>query len=132
MDNGGKRIGEMNGRWAMLFRILMVAQAIAIPLFAAWMSWITVGQVRDDAFRGEGDRYTPENARVDGRHLYETITAEQRALHEAGRVETMALLHQQEGVTQGKLEALSDKVNVVLLSITELRAEMRARDDRND
>ena len=136
-DNGDtvrpeNRIGDLNGKWSALFRFVLILNTIVIPLIIMWASWMTVGQIRDDAFRGKGDRYTPTNAAHDIASVRTQITAEQLALHQEGRMETMQLLKRQDEVTQGKLEALSEKVNVVLFSLAELRAEIRARDDRRE
>jgi hypothetical protein len=123
-----RRIGDMNGRWAILFKIILVLNGVLLPAIMAWGSWITVGQIRDEQFRGEGVRYTPGDAEHDLASLQAKITAEQLALHQEGRMETMTMMQARDDVTQDKLEALSEKINVVLLSLAELRAEMRVDD----
>jgi hypothetical protein len=130
MADQPRKIGEMNGRWAMLFKFVLVMNGVLIPALLAWGSWVTVGQIKDEAFRDKGARYTPEQSAHDLASLRTEITAEQLALHQEGRMETRSLLQAQDEILRSKLEALADKLNVMLLSLTELRAEMRARDSR--
>jgi hypothetical protein len=130
MADQPRKIGEMNGRWAMLFKFVLVMNGVLIPALLAWGSWVTVGQIKDETFRSKGDRYTPEHAAHDLTSLRTEIAAEQLALHQEGRMETRSLMQAQDEILRSKLEAMADKLNVVLMSLTELRAEMRARDQR--
>jgi len=34
-------VGELNGRWALLFRVLMAGMALALPFLVALAVWIT-------------------------------------------------------------------------------------------
>ena len=36
-----KKIGEMNGRWAALFKIMLVSMSCLIPTMLGWMIWVS-------------------------------------------------------------------------------------------
>jgi len=43
MVHSEKKIGEMNGRWAALFRIVLVLLFLSIPTLGTWAMWVTRG-----------------------------------------------------------------------------------------
>ena len=53
-------IGNMNGPWAFLLKLTLL---LVIPGLG-WASWITRTQILDAQFRGEGERFTPDDAEV--------------------------------------------------------------------
>jgi len=54
-----KTIGETNGVWGYLFKFALAT----VPLWFAWMAWMTVNQVLDNSFRGAGPRFTAAQAK---------------------------------------------------------------------
>ena len=70
-----KTIGQINGPWAIMFRVMLATYPIIVGIVIAWLSWITVGQIKDDNFRALGDRFSREDYR---QHL-----VEERAEHKA-------------------------------------------------
>lgn len=51
-------IGNMNGPWAVMLRFVLASY----PLLLLWGGWVTVNTVRDISFRGEGERFTRNDA----------------------------------------------------------------------
>jgi len=52
-----KPIGEMNGLWGILLKVLLVT-------FVPWATFITYNQILDNDFRGQGRRWTATDAEV--------------------------------------------------------------------
>lgn len=56
----GTVIGEMNGPWALVFRIALATY----PLLLAWCIWVTVQTFESKAFREHGGRFTTTDAEM--------------------------------------------------------------------
>jgi hypothetical protein len=74
------RIGNLNGKWSVLFRGLMALGAVMLPMMVSLNVWfvssiyemkiVQIGILaRIDSFMGEGPRYTEEMARADHAEL---------------------------------------------------------------
>ena len=70
-----KPIGQINGIWGIGFKLLLASYPIVVGGLITWLSWITVGQIKDDQFRALGDRFSREDYR---QHL-----ADEHAEHNA-------------------------------------------------
>ena len=53
----GKPIGQMNGKWAFLTKLVLATY----PLVMLWAVWVTASQFDDLAFRKYGPRFTQED-----------------------------------------------------------------------
>jgi len=53
-----KRIGNLNGPWAMALKFLLATY----PLLLMWAAWVSVETVVNREFRGRGDRFTMTDA----------------------------------------------------------------------
>jgi hypothetical protein len=72
----GKTIGETNGVWAIMLKVLLIA-------FIPWAAFLTVGQIQDNQFRGKGDRWTSADAEQQTKAIVaELMLTFQEALHE--------------------------------------------------
>lgn len=56
-ENEVKTIGNMNGPWQLLLKVLLVC-------FVPWSSFITVETVLSHQFRNAGPRFTPADAQL--------------------------------------------------------------------
>ena len=72
-DDGCKKIGQLNGKWSILFRAVLVLAGFIIPYNIAMEAWQTAqihemkiaqAQLRAqfNIFASEGPRYTPTDA----------------------------------------------------------------------
>lgn len=50
----GRRIGELNGKWAFLLKITVVC----VPLSLPWFVWSTSEAFANQSFRNSGERFT--------------------------------------------------------------------------
>jgi hypothetical protein len=64
-----KLIGELNGKWASLFKISLVVTPLFISLVVTWGAWATQAVYGHDSrlaklegFAGEGERFTKSQA----------------------------------------------------------------------
>lgn len=82
--NHGKTIGEMNGKWAILFRATLLTVSVLLMPAMGLLTWqVTsifelrqqIGKVENkiEVFIAEGPRYTPTDARADHLKLYQEI-----------------------------------------------------------
>lgn len=58
-----KKIGELNGIWAILLRIHLAVVTGISPLILAWCTWLTSEAFKNQSFRESGERFTEEEAR---------------------------------------------------------------------
>lgn len=65
----GQKIGELNGRWALLAKCVLVAVPLLAPPITAAVVWMVVQQFQDIAFRSEGERYTEREALRDHQNV---------------------------------------------------------------
>ena len=66
-----KLIGELNGKWSMLFKVSLVATPLAITLIVSWGTWATAKVYAHDlaigrleAWKDIGPRFTPSDAQA--------------------------------------------------------------------
>jgi hypothetical protein len=75
-----EKVGELNGKWSILFRAQLAVGAIVLPLIIAWCTWATVEvfKVQTDlkVFMAAGPRYTPADARSEILKMKEEILNE--------------------------------------------------------
>jgi low affinity Fe/Cu permease len=64
-----KKIGELNGPWAVLLRLALGSY----PLVVSWCIWITVQEFEDKAFRERGNTFTATDAAILENRLNEKI-----------------------------------------------------------
>ena len=70
-----KKLGDLNGRWSILFRVLMVVGTIATvlsPFVIRWGVWVTSSVYELQAFAHTGDRFTA----ADGERLRSDLQGE--------------------------------------------------------
>lgn len=83
-EEKGKRIGELNGKWAILFRFVLSMATLALPAVVSLQVWeikklheLEVEQTRlrtsFELFSRAGGRYTPEMAKADNLELKQGI-----------------------------------------------------------
>lgn len=73
-ERGGEhpgKIGQLNGKWALLFKVALASY----PFVIAWAVWMTHNQYEDNAFRMSGERFTKTDALVLKESLIEKINA---------------------------------------------------------
>ena len=65
MEQGGslsdsKKIGELNGKWSVLFRAMLAISVLMVPFGVTWMTWVTITVQRHafDIQMGLSDRFT--------------------------------------------------------------------------
>lgn len=61
MSKQSKCLGELNGRWALLFKVTQILWAILLPILLAvllkWLPWITKEAILNEQYRAqEGER----------------------------------------------------------------------------
>jgi hypothetical protein len=69
-----KTVGEVNGMWALLFKMVLVFTPIFFAAAIPWAVFVTQGQILDNQFREAGARYTPEDAQKDALILRGQLT----------------------------------------------------------
>jgi hypothetical protein len=79
-ESKSKLIGDMNGKWAILFKAQLALGAFVLPMLVPWAVWVT-GQVFEaksqlNAFTSAGPRYTADQAVADGLRLRRDIIQE--------------------------------------------------------
>lgn len=84
------KIGNLNGKWSILFRALMAVLVFVIPFVVALNVWfvVTIYEIKlvqiglitkMDSFMSPGERYTPEMATADMEQLRNEIIKEMRS-----------------------------------------------------
>lgn len=63
--HAGKRIGDLNGKWAFGLKIAIATYPIFVTAILSWGTWVTVQTFASKAFRESGDRFT----QLDGANL---------------------------------------------------------------
>lgn len=97
-----KTIGETNGMWAVLLKILLVC-------FVPWGAFITVNQILDNQFRGAGERWTAQDAEVQTRAiLNEVMLLWRESLLEHERLPGHSLLEQRVAQLERRQVLLED------------------------
>ena len=72
-----QKIGELNGKWALLFKLMLAFNAVAIPITISWATYVStelwelratqaVAHEKLLGFIGRGPRYTEHDAIKDG------------------------------------------------------------------
>lgn len=59
-----KKIGELNGIWAMLLKFQLAVFTAVLPLVLIWCGWLTSQAFQAQAFRESGERFTEAEARL--------------------------------------------------------------------
>lgn len=74
------KIGQLNGKWAILFKAQLTLGAVLFPGVMAWCTWMTIQtfDVKADmqAFQAVGPRYTSTQAEVDHLKQKQEVLAE--------------------------------------------------------
>ena len=60
-----KRLGELNGKYALLFKINMALIPIIFMALLTWGIWVTANIYDFRGFMDYGDRYSMEDAHVE-------------------------------------------------------------------
>ncbi len=55
------RIGDMNGKYAILFKVALWAIPLMIGIGTPWVIWVTAETFHNRYFREQGSRFTPED-----------------------------------------------------------------------
>lgn len=81
MSNGDSgKIGQMNGKWAIIFKVVLSSAVFIIPSLLAWCTWVTVAmfslQSQFSAWNAVGPRYTSTQAQVDQLNMRNDILTE--------------------------------------------------------
>jgi len=64
-----KGIGELNGKWSILFRVLLIVVPLYCTFFTAWAIWVTSETFANREFRLRGGRFTISDGKdSDSRH----------------------------------------------------------------
>lgn len=53
-----QKIGNLNGKWSILFRAFLTAMVVIIPISVPWTVWVTRSIFEMHGFIGKGDRFS--------------------------------------------------------------------------
>lgn len=71
MSSRAEKIGELNGKWAFVFKFSLAVFPVILPLILGWTSWVSVeamsAQTRSDQLAQRVDRYQIVIDRLEGR-----------------------------------------------------------------
>lgn len=109
-----KRIGNMNGPWAIVFKFALATY----PFFIVWSVWVT-GNVYDYiGWKGKGERFTAGDGQIIVTKMHEEVRSEQATMRNEIRTEQTAAF--------AKLEAKIEGVQVSQMSMRESLSDMKA------
>lgn len=100
-----QKIGEINGKWAMMFKVHLAVGSIVLPALLGWGIWVTSHQFADNWLRQDMRGHT-----AIGGHA----VMDQRML----MVEARIVSHDQ------SLAAIEEKLDRLLVAVTEIKATM--------
>ena len=112
-----QKIGELNGKWALLFKILLAVNTVLIVPAVAWSSWITlmvfdlrqaqaVNTQRYETFMAIGPRYTPRDAERDAAMLRAEIKGQLSAIQAQ-----LQVLQNESEIVRGKVVEIEKKMD---------------------
>ena len=67
------KVGELNGRWALLLKVGLATYPIVLVLAISWAGWVTKETLRTIAFRDAGPRWTETASRLRRAQLREWV-----------------------------------------------------------
>lgn len=126
----GKTIGETNGRWGVLFRVVLVLVPLMVSLSVPLGAWLVVNQVRDNEFRNAGDRWTATQANAQTKAIIaEVMLAWKESLREHEMLHGHAVISQRvlflermmEGAVMREADAEVDETEI----LREMQADIR-------
>ena len=109
-----KTIGNLNGKWSILFRATLAVGAVLQPLIVAWAIWVTVEVFENKAHRELGSRFTV----VDAAKLETTLREDLRKIEKELRAEISALPSPD---FRKKIDNIDAKIEMIAANVTELR-----------
>lgn len=61
-DNVRRRIGELNGPWALLLKMSLAAFPVIMSILIPWLIWVTSEVFANKGFRESGERFSKQDA----------------------------------------------------------------------
>ena len=138
-------IGNINGKWAVLFKASLAVIAIAVPISIPWATWVTVSIIRTQSFNEQGPRFT----RDDAAQLEERVITGQAVIRaaaaavateklndhilvggHAGMSQRVKAIELDSAVVHREMDQMNEKLDRLLELTIELRTTILKKDDK--
>lgn len=115
-DTPPKKIGELNGKYALLFKAALWAFPITVLAICSWGGWVTVETWKNHEFRAQGRRVTQT-------HLEAELAASRAQMRATVQNEDLRPIN-------SKLDRVVEAQTLILQNLTRVETKLEFMDRR--